>query len=882
MSEGSRTLSMFNIEEGTLVAGRYEVIGRIGTGGMGVVLHVIDRELNDEVVALKLLHPHLAQDDIVFKRFRNEVLIARTLTHPNIVRIHDIGRDPDGMSYISMELVDGQTLKGKLGTKEDERGNSLPGQALPFDEAISDLVQILSGVSYAHSKGIIHRDIKPANVLISKSGEIKLADFGTARILGMDTSLTQSGQMVGTPDYMSPEQIRGETLDEACDIYSLGIMAYELVTGEKPFNADSAVAVAYKHINEPIPDFANEENGIPLWFQEVVKKASAKIKEDRFSTAQEFLMAIIENSPQLNTSGTVFAGIDATTFRADITGSTINRKINQEDLSSENNGNFELGISDESSSGDQAWDLGDNKSNKTSSLESGEHEAPSRGASAFVLFSFGLIFLIGAGVLIGRLHPSVHNKIATWIRENPNGSGMSFAASLFNISFDEEELVVTAAIPKQNIPTEESKQKDLDSNEDELKDLLGFDPAAPEPTKDLKSVDSKELKKEETPKEEPVVAKVIEETANKELPEPPKTEPIVEEPAKPAPPVFPKEFTASIRILERKKPVTSSISVDNLSRVTWEVILSDLNITNKDFFLREGKDRFYANVFSTAEGEVVGKAEALSIEFQDGNKEAIVRGTLRNLPQNKLSSGDYRLDFVNSGEHVQSTNFSFHKAHVTLGAFQNQPSEPQRGVAIVRGPSAVVPEEPLKEMPEVTKTEVAIPITPPSSVPTTTSGGLPVAKGYTAPTLPDSQPVQIAESSNGNRRKSDNRSTIDIFRSGSSGLNNLPTSQPPEEEVAIQLERYNGSIDMTENKEEIERQLHVEFKVIDTKIRGNATIEGMGDFQVSGTLFSRGIELVFQGQEFSFRVSGRPIENGYRGSHFIPGQPRGSWNLRRL
>ncbi|MBP9838498.1 MAG: serine/threonine protein kinase, partial [Proteobacteria bacterium] len=239
MDNTDKVFTGSNFDEGVIIATRYQLCERLGAGGMGMVFRAVDRDLEGEIVALKLLLPHLALDENVFRRFRNEVLVARSLTHPNIVRTHDIGRAEGGYSYISMEFVDGFSLKDKI-----NEVSATEKKIFDFEDALKVLYQIVNGVCYAHGKGIIHRDLKPANVLLNKRGEVKLADFGTARMVGMDTSITQTGQVIGTPDYMSPEQIRGENLDTSCDIYSLGILAYELVTGNRPFHADSAVALA--------------------------------------------------------------------------------------------------------------------------------------------------------------------------------------------------------------------------------------------------------------------------------------------------------------------------------------------------------------------------------------------------------------------------------------------------------------------------------------------------------------------------------------------------------------------------------------------------------------------------------------------------------------
>ena len=281
---------------GSIIAGRYRIIQQIGAGGMGMVFRCHDMTL-DDVVALKLLLPHLAADESIFKRFRNEVLVARTLTHQNIVRIHDITPAEDGHYCISMEYVDGVSLKDMIyGIPGHESETQI---SLSFDQRLAIYYQVLTGVAYAHGKGVIHRDLKPANVLISSAGEVKIVDFGTARIVGSDTSLTVTGQMIGTPDYMAPEQIKGEQLTSSCDIYALGIMGYELGCGQKPFRAESSVALAFKHISEPLPDLRKVAVYIPDWYADLVAKSAAKEKSERFASATEVMATIKHNAPEL-------------------------------------------------------------------------------------------------------------------------------------------------------------------------------------------------------------------------------------------------------------------------------------------------------------------------------------------------------------------------------------------------------------------------------------------------------------------------------------------------------------------------------------------------------------------------------------------------------
>lgn len=295
------TATALELREGALIAGRYIVQERIGTGGMGSVFRVLDKELDDQAVALKVLHPHLTENEHCYKRFRNEVRVARTLTHPNIVRIHDIGRDVSGFSYISMELVDGDSLKDLLQTVSDD-GKVVP-KALSVSEAANILLQILKGVSFAHDREVIHRDLKPANVLVNARGEVKLVDFGTARITGMENTVTQIGQLIGTPDYMSPEQVKGEVTDHQSDIYAMGVIAYEMVCGRRLFTGENHVAVAFKHVNEPIPPIESPLEEVPQWYSDLVVRSLAKSKEDRFASVHEMLTQV-ELGSNANIRGT--------------------------------------------------------------------------------------------------------------------------------------------------------------------------------------------------------------------------------------------------------------------------------------------------------------------------------------------------------------------------------------------------------------------------------------------------------------------------------------------------------------------------------------------------------------------------------------------------
>jgi serine/threonine-protein kinase len=232
---------------GTVFAGRYDIQSILGKGGMGVVYKALDREL-DELVAIKTLRSEaLSADPTLIDRFKQEIRLARRITHPNVLRTHDLG-ESNGLKYLSMEFVKGLTLKHLLESDE----------ILPTPVGLRIAKQICAGLAAAHEVGVIHRDIKPQNILIEPTGGLKIMDFGIAR-LTEDRGMTATGTVIGTPDYMSPEQARGIPLDFRSDIYSTGVVLYEIFTGSLPFDGDSPIAVVLKHVNEtpPLPQSRN-------------------------------------------------------------------------------------------------------------------------------------------------------------------------------------------------------------------------------------------------------------------------------------------------------------------------------------------------------------------------------------------------------------------------------------------------------------------------------------------------------------------------------------------------------------------------------------------------------------------------------------------------
>ena len=259
--------------QGTLFAGRYVLERKLGSGGMADVWLAQDQELSRKV-AVKVLHERYANDEQFVERFRREATHAAGLSHPNIVSIFDRG-EAEGSYYIVMEYVEGRTLKELIVT----RG------ACPVPVAVSYVRQVLAALRYAHRNGIIHRDIKPHNVIVDREGRAKVADFGIAR--AGTSQMTEAGSIIGTAQYLSPEQARGSVVDESSDLYSTGIVLYELLTGQVPFNGDTPVEIAMKHLSQPPQPPSALRHEVPHDLDLVVLRALAKEPADRYRTAQE-------------------------------------------------------------------------------------------------------------------------------------------------------------------------------------------------------------------------------------------------------------------------------------------------------------------------------------------------------------------------------------------------------------------------------------------------------------------------------------------------------------------------------------------------------------------------------------------------------------------
>jgi serine/threonine-protein kinase len=272
-----------------IVGGRYQIEGLIASGGMGEVFQAHDRVL-DRTVALKVLHAGLGSDPDFVERFRREATAAGRLSHPNIVQVYDWGREDDGSAYMAMELVEGQNLRDVLtgsGRLKPELAARIAGQ-------------VCLALEHARKAGLVHRDVKPENILITSDGRVKVADFGLSRTMA-DSRATQAGVLLGTAHYVAPEQVEGKPSDHRSDIYALGIVLYEMLTGQTPFTGDTPLMIAYQRVRENVPAPGDRIKGLPPALDEITRRATAKDPAKRFSSAGEMGEALRTSVPRSDT-----------------------------------------------------------------------------------------------------------------------------------------------------------------------------------------------------------------------------------------------------------------------------------------------------------------------------------------------------------------------------------------------------------------------------------------------------------------------------------------------------------------------------------------------------------------------------------------------------
>lgn len=274
--------------------GRYEIISELGQGAMGVVYKATD-PLIDRIVAIKTINLGLAQDEKeeYEGRFYQEAKAAGRLSHPNIVTIYDVGKSGE-VAYIAMEFLQGREIRDVL----DD------GEVLPVAQTLDIVSQVAFGLAYAHEHGIVHRDVKPSNIMMIRDGHVKITDFGIARMESASVR-TQTGMVLGSPKYMSPEQVMGKVIDQRSDIFSLGVMLYEMLTGKAPFVGENVNAIMYQTLNGIPPPPSTLNPGVPDMLNFIVAKALAKSLDDRYQNAKDLandLRACRENLPRASDS----------------------------------------------------------------------------------------------------------------------------------------------------------------------------------------------------------------------------------------------------------------------------------------------------------------------------------------------------------------------------------------------------------------------------------------------------------------------------------------------------------------------------------------------------------------------------------------------------
>ncbi len=374
------------------LGGRYEVRSLIGRGGMAQVHLGFDTRLS-RVVAIKMLRIDLARDTIFQTRFRREAQAAASLNHPNIVAVYDTGEEdvvgadgkPVSVPYIVMEYVEGHTVKELLSD----------GTPVPINEAVEITTGVLAGLEYSHASGLVHRDIKPGNVMLTNDGSVKVMDFGIARAMtDSQATMTQTNAVVGTAQYLSPEQARGEKVDERSDIYSAGCVLFELLTGRPPFTGDSAVSVAYQHVSEVPPIPSSLAGDVPESLDRVVMKAMAKSPDDRYTTAALMRVDLERAGQGLSVSAPETSSWTAVTTpmsAAAATSTAIYQGPSRLDSGTPANGNDEL--------------------SQTTTNGQAVQQKPKRGRNALIPVLVVLALALVGGVLYMLLSPSGEKEV---------------------------------------------------------------------------------------------------------------------------------------------------------------------------------------------------------------------------------------------------------------------------------------------------------------------------------------------------------------------------------------------------------------------------------------------------------------------------------------
>lgn len=278
------------LKPGDVIDHRYEIVELIGLGGVSSVYLAQDLSLNRDEIALKILSPDLATDPECFSRFRNEVVLSRRLAHPHITRVFDFGKAEPDMNYYVSEYVEGGNLWNLV--------QQSPLHRLEFRDTVKILLEVALALDYAHRNSVLHRDVKPENILLTSEGVAKLSDFGAARVMRIEKGITGAGAAIGTPHYMSPEALRGERTDERSDIYSFGIMAFEIVAGYAPFDDESPLLLVTKQVNDPLPLISHSGADAPAWFQDFLEVCTAKRAADRFQSVSELIQSLWVNAVQ--------------------------------------------------------------------------------------------------------------------------------------------------------------------------------------------------------------------------------------------------------------------------------------------------------------------------------------------------------------------------------------------------------------------------------------------------------------------------------------------------------------------------------------------------------------------------------------------------------